>query len=160
MQYLTLIPLWICSVLWHMWRIVTMRPAFKNLGDTKFTALSFAALFLGAGVLRHTVLGSELLLSSLSSMLVYGIFLAVLVERKGRSSGLTFVYLGISAAIDLIACAIFGLGLFKTPHYPPLVGTVIEVALMIVAYQRFRLEPFEVQARGYRPDGKASVMDA
>lgn len=151
------IPLWACAVLWHLWRIGTLRPAFRNLGDTAFTAVSFSGLFFAAALLRWSALGAYPVLEVTVSTLIYGVGLTCLVERPGRSSALTFVFLGASVVVDLAACALHIAGLLPTTSLPSLVGPVVEVALMIAAYRQFRAEPVSVQAAGYRPGRRAPI---
>ena len=46
--------MWLVAMIWHLWRIATLRPAFDKLSDTQATLTSFSAAYLVAGLLRHT----------------------------------------------------------------------------------------------------------
>lgn len=101
------IPMWIIAVCWHAWMILTFRPDFKNLSDTKKTIGSFAIAFYLIGILRHTLLdGSDA--SSVFFNLTFSLVVTYLVfSKKGRSSSLFSAVLGGSVAIDLLVVVLY-----------------------------------------------------
>lgn len=160
MKFLALVPLWLASVSWHLWRVLTMRPAFKYLSDTALPVLSVSLVFMAVGLIRHVGFGSEGLLGAFFEQTVFGLVLCLLAERRGRSSSLTVAYLSASAVVDIFTCCMFAAGLLKTPQLPLMAGGIWQVALMVAAYAQFHREPAEVQTTGYRPNGKASVFQS
>lgn len=150
MKFLSFIPLWLGAMSWHLWRMLTGRPAFKNLGDTKLTAASFIAVYFAAGLLRWSVLGPQPVMKAIGDLVVIGIGLLILGERRHRSSGLVCAFFGVSAAVDLVVCAAHVVGIFPSVQLFGLSNFLIQLGLMVSACIRFHKEPFAVQASGYR----------
>lgn len=157
MSRILIVPVWAAAMAWHLWRILIGQPAFRLLGDTKLPALSFLMAFLAASVIRHSVVGSVSPFEAMLNASVYGVFLILLAERGHRSSSLTFSFMGVSAGVDLVVSGLLVLGWLPASKFLPVVTFVWEILLMTAAYVQFRREPFDVQARGYRPNGRASV---
>jgi hypothetical protein len=150
MRALSNVILWFGSMSWHLWRMVTGRPAYTGLGDTWLTATSFAAVFFIAGLLRWHVLGSAAFLEASLDLLIYAVILLVIAERRTRSSGLVCALFGISAAVDLVVCSLYAVELIPSVDLPGVMNAGITVALMFVAVIRFHREPLCVQRNGYR----------
>lgn len=159
MRILTIAPLWVASVTWHLWRVMTMRPAYRYIGDTFLPVVSFGLVFLVTGASRR-VMGGDTLMGAFFEQVLLGLFLCLLAERRHRSSSLCVAFMAASIVVDLVAGGLFVAGVLKTPQLPFMAGGLWQAALMLAAYVQFRQEPLEVQATGYRPDGKASVLQA
>ncbi len=142
---------------WHLAHILMLRPAYKTLGDTKMTVLTFFALFFLAGTLKYQwftepplglgVMSSALLLHAALVMLCF--------ERSQRSSALVAVLLACSACADFLYCALVFFGADWTPST---VTLVVELVLSVAAVLRFFQEPAEVQQRGYRRPARQAAQ--
>lgn len=138
--------LWLSSMGWHLARILGCSPAYRNLSDTRGTFWSFAAMYLVAGVIRHSVVGDQSPVSVTISLCIYFGLLCVLFERANRSSALVVALLGASAVCDLLAALVALLGwLPETSHFWGLIELVISLAAVV----QFHRAPKEVQQHGY-----------
>lgn len=147
-----LVLIWFSAMAWHLWRIITMRPAFKHLSDTGPMAMSFIGIYYAAGVLRWVVLNDDPNAALMKTLL--GLFLWMLVifacfERRPRSSALTATVLGVSAAIDLLVCLGVLCHVLDSVRIG-LWGTVLEFVWTGAMMIRFLREPDYVQRAGYR----------
>ncbi len=147
-----LVLIWFSAMAWHLWRIITMRPAFKHLSDTGPMAMSFIGIYYAAGILRWVVLNDDPKAALMKTVL--GLFLWMVVifacfERRSRSSALTASVLGVSAAIDFLVCAGVLFHLLDSVH-TGLWGSVLEFVWTGIMMIRFLREPEYVQRVGYR----------
>lgn len=150
--------MWVCAMCWHLWRIATLRPAFKHLGNTGPVVCSFVAMFYLAGILRHHVLmpeSSEHFVSLQVTILALTLQLALvwmIFEKRDRSSALSAAILGTSAVVDLSLSALFLVGLLEEPRVT--YGFWLEAGLAGIVFARFMSEPPEVQASTYKRGNK------
>lgn len=138
---------WFAAMSWHLWRIATLRPYFKGLGDTAVTAVSFFVVYVASSLIRWAGFADAAIAAVIFSDVLHFFVLCLALERTGRSSSLLFVALGASAFVDLAAV---------------LVSNVIDVsvesqgflAIEIMLYARaaycFSLEPYDVRSAGYK----------
>lgn len=138
---------WFAAMTWHLWRIGTLRPYFKGLGDTAVTAVSFFVVYVASSLIRWAGFADAAIAAVVFSLVIHFFVLCLVFERTGRSSSLIFVALGASALVDLAAV---------------LVSNVIDVsvqsqgflAIEIMLYARaaycFSREPSEVRSAGYK----------
>lgn len=146
-----LVLIWFSAMAWHLWRIITMRPAFKHLSDTRRMAQSFIGIYYAAGILRWVVLNDD---QNTALMQTLGLFTWMVVifacfERRQRNFSLTAAVLGVSAAIDLLVslgvlCHV--LDSVRTGLWSSALEFVWTGAMVI----RFLREPDYVQRAGYR----------
>jgi hypothetical protein len=142
------IPLWVCAMTWHLWRIATLRPMFSSLGDNGKTMGSFLLVFYAAGITRWLVTSDLNLLVILASLTIMVVMVLVVFERNHRSSSLTASILGASAAADIIAIGLEFFGIPANDVRIQLLGA--EIALMFGCAWQFAREPKEVRSSGYR----------
>lgn len=145
--------IWISAMAWHLWRIATLRPAFKNLSDTGPMAMSFIFIYFFAGLLRWVVLNDDHKSTGISAvfgLLVWLILVFVCFERKNRSSALVASVLGVSALMDLLVCAGFLIGALESVRSPRLLGITLEIVWSLVMLAQFYREPEYVRLNGYR----------
>lgn len=149
---LNLIGLWLGAMGWHLWRCGTMRPAFSKIADTMANLVSFVLVYLAAGILRWAVLAEvEVGFWVLQLQLVsWAITLMLLFERSNRSSSLSMLLLGVSAAVDLGAV---GLSFF-VEEPPSRLYLVVEFFLYAATVRKFFQLPPELQRPNYK---KATV---
>ena len=141
------LPLWLCAMAWHLWRIATFRPMFSRLGDNGRTVFSFAIVYFAMGLIRWNYVGESSVWQINIGLVVHAVLLMLLFERKHRSSSCVSVLLGASAVVDLVALMLTIAGF--TDGSDRNAFLVIEVALYAVCVLRFFRETPEVQARGY-----------
>lgn len=144
---------WVSAMLWHLWRITTLRPAFKHLSDTGPMAGSFILVYFLAGALRWWVLGPEesyQILKVLFGLFIYLVLILAVFERSNRSSAMSAVALGVSAAVDLgVSCA-YLLGILDSVQLPGATNLLIEGVWMLVMFFQFNRQPETIRMRGYR----------
>lgn len=145
--------LWIGAMAWHLGRIVTYRPAFNYLSDSKGTAISFIFIFYMAGFARwYFNLGgvpvemNRSFVHVLINMTLVGIIYAGALERRNRSSALLFVVLGASAAVDFLA-----IGIERITGEQFLTALLLfEYSLYGVAYFKFKRLP-DAEQQPHKP---------
>lgn len=142
-----LLPLWLCAMAWHLWRIATFRPMFSRLGDNGRTVLSFVVVYLAAGIARWSQVETYSMWQVNIGVVLHAGVLMLLFERKHRSSSLVAVLLGASAIVDLIALTLNLMGIATIEDKSAFLG--IELMLYAVCVWRFFRETPEVQASGY-----------
>ena len=155
---------WLASMAWHLYRIVTLRPAFQYLGDTRLTMWSFISVYSFASLLRWHIMGGAMsVLAVAGYSLVHGLVLTVLFERRQRSSSMTFVALGASAAMDLLVCTACVLGLLPSVSLQDVAHgalQLLEPAITLVAYAQFTRESAQVKSSGYRATDSPPALSA
>jgi uncharacterized membrane protein len=118
--------------------------------------VSFLLAFAGAGILRWHVLGHHRLVEVGADLLVQWIILALVGERRSRSSGLSCALLGVSTGLDLVVSLSYLAGVLHSISLPGNLG--LQVFLSVVACIQFHREPMDVQSHGYRaPRGPLAV---
>ena len=129
MKYLYLAALWVQAIGWHLWRILTFRPALARLSDTTFTLASFFTVYLGMGGVRHIdVTGPNHMV--LAGLLVQATMLAAVTFSSGFPMRVFTALLGVSAAVDAL---VVGVRLFSWTVPFPL---VLELTLTAVVFWR------------------------
>lgn len=163
---------WVATMSWHLWRIVTLRPAYPHLSDSGLMVSSFLAVYFGAGLLRWCVAPRLLhdapadTVTVLVSLALYMVGVVVLLERRQRNSALSAVVLGVSAACDLLITIGYLVGVLPSVSQPftGLIATegmlqtvllqfgddIIEVAWVWNMVLQFHLQPDVVKKSGYR----------
>ena len=145
--------LWLSAMGWHLWRILTLRPAYRRLSDSGPTVISFFTVFLVAGLLRWGVLAPKYAETPIWEILVmlvaYSLVLLMLFSQKRRSDALVAVLLGVSAGVDLLICVGFLLGLLPSVETGA-IGGLVELGLSLVAVGQFLREPDVVRQAGYK----------
>lgn len=152
MKIVQFLALWFSAMSWHLWRIGTGRPAYRHMGDTKFTVLSFVATYLIAGCLRWTTLGGVFPAETIFSLALNLLVTAIIATRPHRSSGLFCALVGVSAAVDISISLAYLAGLLDTVLLNGLPHFAIQAGLTLVAIVQFHRNPVEVQASGFRPN--------
>lgn len=142
-----LIPLWLCAMAWHLWRIATLRPMFSRLGDNPSTVISFSIVYLVMGLTRWTQEGNSSMWQINIGLVIHAMVLLLLFERENRSSSCVAVLFGASAVMDFSAFLLTVAGFIDGSAQSALLG--IEVTLYAICVWRFFRERPEVQARGY-----------
>lgn len=151
--------LWVAAMGWHLWRIITLRPAYKYLSDTVGMAVSFLAVYVVAGLVRWFWLDSQATDKALTfgsfglvmlNLILFGLVLGLLFERNRRGASLLSSMLGLSAGIDLLMSAAYLAGFSDSVRMPPGVDLGLEIGLSLVLAWRFSQEPEDVQRHGYR----------
>ncbi|MBU9199862.1 hypothetical protein KTD31_00415 [Burkholderia multivorans] len=147
--------LWAATMAWHLWRIVTLRPAFKCLSDSGPVVRSFISVYFVAGLVRWGLLyGAEghrhSWLGAIIGLVVYLLLTVALFERRARSSALTCAVLGCSAIEDLAVAAMYLAGLLSSVKLPTPVELGLALVSTAVMVFRFHREPAVVRKSGYR----------
>lgn len=137
--------LWVSSLSWHLWRILTLRPAYRYLKDGPGAVVSFLFAYYAAGLLRNYERGpgSALIMLTVNLLVVLALF-----ERRERSSILPLGVLGASAATDLVVALTMLLGWTPptgvTTYYW---SSILEATLVVrVIYRFFKLPPDKQRA--------------
>ncbi len=154
---------WMSAMGWHLWRIATLRPAFRHMSDTRPMAISFMGVFFAAGLLRWVVLNDEPKASALSAgfgLFVYMLGVLFVFERSHRSSSLAAAVLGSSAALDLLVSAGVLVGVLDSVRLPTGMGLALEIGWALALKAKFDKEPSYVQASGYRLAKHPVIADA
>ncbi len=154
---------WVSAMCWHLWRIATLRPAFRHMSDTRPMAFSFLAVFYFAGLLRWVVLNDDPKASVLSAgvgLFVYMLSIFFVFERSRRSSALAAAVLGASAALDLLVSAGVLVGLLDSVRLPIGMNPVLEIGWALMLKAKFDKEPAYVRAEGYRLSKHPVTADA
>jgi hypothetical protein len=73
--------MWVTAMVWHLWRIGTLRPAFSKMSDTGTTLVSFAAVMILASWLRYMFFLGEDFLVWFAGLSVYAVGLLIVFER-------------------------------------------------------------------------------
>ncbi|MDO9099659.1 MAG: hypothetical protein Q7V53_02795 [Caldisericota bacterium] len=141
---------WALAMVWHLWRIATVRPAFAYMADDQRTVASFASVFVVAGLLRHWIFGPADFFGAVGTLALNVLMLLILFERSNRASTLVAACMGVSALSDMLVIALEQSGLV------PGVGKVhgmfyAEVGFMLIQRHVFLRQPAAVRARGYKP---------
>lgn len=159
-------------IVWHHYRILIGKPAYKYLSDTIPMVATFIGTFLFAETVRYGIFSAEFMSadSALTAAYVIGlallknivlvIFIAVLFESRDRSSSLTMVLLSSYTLVDVIVPTMTFLGVDKS------LGFKLEMLFIFLFFgmsiRRFFQEPAEVRASGYRysrEQERSSVQD-
>lgn len=150
--------LWVTAMAWHLLRILTLRPAFSHVSDTRAPLYSFASVYLACGVLRWAVMDDKGIFTTVTVLAFNALFLAAMTVRSDRSMSLFMVMLGASAAVDVTALVGQGLGLDVQSFRYQLLA--LELAVMCCAAIRFSKLPDYMRATGFQPtpqpEGKAA----
>lgn len=144
---------WVSAMFWHLWRIATLRPAFKQLSDTGPMAGSFILVYFLAGVLRWWILNpdeSSQILKVLFGLFIYLILILAIFERSNRSSSMSAVALGVSAAVDLVVSGAYLLGMLDSVVLPDATNLGIESVWILMMFYQFTRQPEAIRMRGYR----------
>lgn len=152
--------IWIFAIVWHHWRILTLRPAFSALSDTFPAALPFLIPFFATEMLRYGILspefnseltlmgGAVFLLKTLGSAFASWIIVLICFERKARSSSLGSVVLGVFTIGNTIVMLLYAFDLSGLEvSIVELACTIASIFTMLSSFQK---EPAAVQAAGYR----------
>ncbi|CAB5514379.1 hypothetical protein LMG26857_03438 [Achromobacter anxifer] len=139
------------ATIWHLWRIALARPVYGTLGNNQRAENMILIMFLGAGLLRHLVLGRQdpslgSFLSALGTLLVWAILAFVLVQgvlsavvrfapdrqtKKDILDIATLSAFGCSAVVDLGVC-LWSYATGTPPYDFWLAPFVIEVVLIVL----------------------------
>lgn len=145
--------LWTGAMVWHLYRLITLRPVFAQMADSVVTATSFSLVFFVAGGIRFFVANGADWHRMAITLALYYLWIAVCLERRVRSSSLLCAALGFSAAFDVLVVLLHAVGVLPSvnpmlaPGVPLLALEVLGIAIL---RQQFLRCPPDVQARGYR----------
>ena len=82
---------WPIVMIWHMWRILCLRPYFAGIPDNRKAFAAFLGLYVVAGCLRWFVAENMDLPKVLLNLSFQGIALILFFERGHRSSSLVLL---------------------------------------------------------------------
>jgi hypothetical protein len=130
--------LWTCSMIGHLWRVVTGRPRFKAIADTPFTVYSFVFAYVVAVLVSLQVSVGQRTDAFILAALV-NVLVALLVTHKlPNGNALLCAFLASSAVVELVATIAFALGLTAKQH--PAWMCLWGFALWWISYFRFERE--------------------
>lgn len=141
---------WLGAIAWHLWRMLSGRPAFRNLGDTSLTLMSFLGVFVAAGLLRWAALGATSVPEVGINLFLQGSFYTLIAYRRHRSTSLLCAYFGVSAGVDLVVATSYLVGILPSVHMVSASNMLLQLVLMFIATIQFHREPLHVQTAGYR----------
>lgn len=149
---------WFAAMGWHLYRIGTGRPAFKNMSDFWFMTGSFLLVMVLAGLFRWAVLhpasgDQTLLVTSIwqvfPALTLYIAGLYLLTVWRRHSKALFAATLGVSATVDLVVSGLYIVELRDTVIAGGW-GMTFELGLMLAAAYQFYQAPDVVKSAGYR----------
>jgi hypothetical protein len=102
------------SFFWHAWRIATLRPAFKFLGNSTVTLLTFFVVYLLAGSIRWIWLVGHPPANVVINLAIQVFIIFLLAHKTNRCMTLSASLLMCSAITDIVSIA-FWLIFLDTP---------------------------------------------
>lgn len=132
---------------YHWFRIATFRPDYRSLDDSFKNVLVFGFLYSVLGVTRWLAVSDLKLITILTNLLVYAVFVLVFATKDKQSTSLVAALFAVSVAVDLLALPLQLAGLNPKLAF---VFSVLEACLVFSAIREFLALPANVRAKGYK----------
>lgn len=146
--------LWCAAMTWHLYRIATLRPAYRHLGDTLSSLISFSLVYCLSFFVLERVRNEVLYPGSAPNVIMELLLLAMgyavrymLFRGSGSRAGL-MAALGAATVANLLSALALASGLATATSAMMSVG--LELVLCTAALYQFHRLPPEIRVTNYR----------
>lgn len=138
---------WFIAMVWCVWRVVTLRPAYRHLNDKQPMTLSFVALYIASGLLRWTVASEVLNTLAIIKLLILLAFILAIFNQRNCSPVITATLLTAFAIRDLTVCFGVWFGFLESAVLPGDVSLAIGVVWSIVMIIQFNRDLSSISSK-------------